>query len=151
MSTVDLNQAVQFYKDGNKEQAAQILTAVLKQDPKNEAAWLWMAACSDKLEERRMCLEKALEINPKNEKARLALEKLAPALGMVQTAGAVVQQPSVVENDLGLPENTVIQVPEKAPKKVNLYRRILVIGFMLLLLVIIGFLILSVISGAISL
>jgi len=36
-------------------------------------SWLWLAAKSDNLEEKRLCLNSVLELEPENEPASLAL------------------------------------------------------------------------------
>lgn len=48
----------------------------LKQDERNETAWLWLSGAVDNDEERAICLENVLTINPANERARRGLEEL---------------------------------------------------------------------------
>jgi tetratricopeptide (TPR) repeat protein len=63
---------------GDKSGAIRILKEVVTKDPKNENAWLWLAASLDKHENKIRSLQKVLEINPNNQKARQALDKLTP-------------------------------------------------------------------------
>lgn len=68
-----------------------MLEQVLEQDDGNEQAWLALASVTDKPRERRICLENVLEINPNNERARQALEKMrasAPSSGAGATPPA---------------------------------------------------------------
>jgi hypothetical protein len=56
--------------------ARRLLEQVVVADERNELAWIWLASVVNTLAERRTCLEKALEINPSNARARDALRKL---------------------------------------------------------------------------
>ncbi len=72
----DLEQAIALIKSGEKADGQQLLIEVLKTDPKNDAAWVWMSAVVDTDDMRRECLEEALKFNPSNRAAALGLEKL---------------------------------------------------------------------------
>lgn len=71
-----LNTAIELAKSGNKGEAIKLLSEVVKQDPQNETAWSWLVVCVQTPEQKRYCLEKILQINPNNVKARQALEKI---------------------------------------------------------------------------
>ncbi len=45
MSDLETNQAIELIKQGNIAEGAKILSVVLKNQPDNELAWLWMSAC----------------------------------------------------------------------------------------------------------
>jgi hypothetical protein len=77
MRPYQLGDAVKLIKSGNKAAAFPILEEVLLANPRDENAWLWLYACVEDVDQKRHCLRKALEINPKNEHARQALKKLA--------------------------------------------------------------------------
>jgi hypothetical protein len=76
--TVDdlLERAIAALNEGRKAEARQLLMQVLRQDRRNEKAWLWMSGAVDTDQERRACLEQVLSINPDNEMARRGLELL---------------------------------------------------------------------------
>jgi WD40 repeat protein len=74
-----LRTGIQAAQSGNKAIARRILEQVTEQDPRNELAWIWMASIADSAAERRTYLQKVLEINPQNERARQALDKLEQA------------------------------------------------------------------------
>jgi hypothetical protein len=76
-----LRRAIAAIKAGDKAAGRRLLAAVIRNDPRNEAAWLWMAAALDSDEQRRTCLERVLAINPDNPTARRGLASLGPALG----------------------------------------------------------------------
>ncbi|MCD4674133.1 MAG: hypothetical protein K8R77_15835 [Anaerolineaceae bacterium] len=77
MSKKSVDQAIQLIRSGDKKSGGKLLAEIVKNDPHNETAWLWLAACFDKEEKKKYCLKKALEINPDNTKAWEALEKLS--------------------------------------------------------------------------
>jgi hypothetical protein len=72
----NLRQGIDAAKRGDKLAARRHLQQVLIADRNNEIAWMWMASVVDTLEERRRCLERALQINPNNDRAREALKRL---------------------------------------------------------------------------
>lgn len=74
-----LRTAIQAAQSGNKAIARRILEQVVEQDPANEVAWLWMTSVVDSVDERRACLEKVLAVNPNNERAKQAFDKLPRA------------------------------------------------------------------------
>ncbi|MBN1429259.1 MAG: YIP1 family protein [Anaerolineae bacterium] len=61
---------------GDKAAGREKLTKVVEQDQLHEQAWLWLSACVDTDEERIVCLQNVLTINPRSEAARQGLIKL---------------------------------------------------------------------------
>jgi hypothetical protein len=78
MTTHDLDQAIGLIKTGEIELGGEILVRLLQQDPDNEIAWEWLHLCARTDEQSIYCLNKVLELNPDNQRARTALEKLSP-------------------------------------------------------------------------
>jgi len=74
-----LNRAIIAAKAGRKTEARQLLEAVLDTDERNERAWLWLSGVVDSDEERIICLENVLSINPDNQAARKGLAVLKAA------------------------------------------------------------------------
>jgi len=72
-----LNMAIQSAKQGNKQGARVMLRQVLEQDKKNERAMLWMAKTANSPTERKQWLQRVINVNPDNEIASRALEKMA--------------------------------------------------------------------------
>jgi len=115
-----LDQAVQLIKAGNKQAALPILKELIQNEPGNEMAWLWLYSCVDAPEQKRFCLGKALEINPANDQARKALEKLtAPRLS------PAIQTPAPISQN-GVPPAASTKLAP--PKKPNSRRRWLIFG-----------------------
>ncbi len=77
--TEKLNQAIVAAKAGRKAEARRLLEAVLDADDRNERAWLWLSDVVESDEERIVCLENVLTINPDNEVARKGLAALQAA------------------------------------------------------------------------
>ncbi|GJM42758.1 MAG: hypothetical protein DHS20C20_30400 [Ardenticatenaceae bacterium] len=75
MST-QLEKAVAYIKSGDKQAGKAVLLRILKTDPANSRAWMYMSAVVNKPEMKRKCLEEAIELQPNNEMARNALAKL---------------------------------------------------------------------------
>jgi tetratricopeptide (TPR) repeat protein len=72
-----LRKGIEQLETGDRHGAAQALVRLLRQDPQNENAWWWLAACVDNEQQKRDCLQRLLEINPWNEEARTTLDQLA--------------------------------------------------------------------------
>lgn len=73
-----LRQAIKYIKDGERYKGKKVLIDILRSDPNNEIAWLWMSVVVDDLGQKQECLQKVLEINPNNQKA---LERLSRIKG----------------------------------------------------------------------
>ena len=72
-----LQQAIAAIKSGDKAGGQRLLAQLLKVEPRNENAWLWMSAAVSDDTQRRFCLEKVLAINPANATARQALSRMS--------------------------------------------------------------------------
>jgi hypothetical protein len=76
-----LQRAIAAIRAGDKTGGQRLLAEVIRNDPRNEAAWLWMSAALDSDEQRRTCLERVLAINPDNPTAQRGLASLGPTFG----------------------------------------------------------------------
>lgn len=65
-----LQEAIIAIKKGEKELGKKLLTEILRTDPNNEVAWLWMSTVVKDSSQRQQCLERALKINPNNQAAQ---------------------------------------------------------------------------------
>jgi hypothetical protein len=77
-----LQQAIDAAKAGRKEEAWRLLERVLDVDERNEQAWLWLSSVVDEDEDRIICLENVLTVNPRNAAARKGLAALRAGAGM---------------------------------------------------------------------
>jgi tetratricopeptide (TPR) repeat protein len=91
MAKIDawLRGGVEAAKAGERDKARRLLEQVIEADEDNETAWLWLSAVVDTKAERIKCLETALELNPANQDAKMALEWLR--------SGVVSEPPPQVE------------------------------------------------------
>jgi tetratricopeptide (TPR) repeat protein len=77
--TQQLKAGIAAAKAGKRQEAHQLLMAVLRADEENEMAWLWLSGVVTGTDERRICLENVLTLNPNNQLAQRGLAKLDPA------------------------------------------------------------------------
>ncbi len=71
-----LRHGIAAAKAGRKQEARQLLFQVTELDEQNEQAWLWLSGVVESLEDRRVCLENVLAINPHNTHAQAGLHWL---------------------------------------------------------------------------
>ena len=71
-----LQQGIAAVKAGRKQDAHTFLMRVVELDDHNELAWLWLSGIIESFEDRRICLENVLEINPDNATAQAGLRWL---------------------------------------------------------------------------
>ncbi len=71
-----LRQGITAVKAGNRTEGREWLMKVLAADDHNEQAWLWLSGVVTSPEERRVCLENVLTLNPDNNLAQKGLAKL---------------------------------------------------------------------------
>ena len=70
-----LQQGIEVYKSGKKEEARKIFISFVKENPQSERGWEWMYHVSQTGEERIYCLQQVLHINPGNKKAEKLLNE----------------------------------------------------------------------------
>src|SRR5512145_1640430 len=74
MTTLD--DAIQAIRMGNREEGRRMLEEILEVDENNEQVWLWLTSVVEQDEDREVCLENVLALNPNNIVARKGLEAL---------------------------------------------------------------------------
>ncbi len=83
-------QGIAAAKAGENDRARALLQQSIRLDPRNEAAWVWLASLARDQRERLFCFQKLLQINPQNETAlqALAAMNIAPEqlLGAARSA-----------------------------------------------------------------
>lgn len=83
MSTLD--DAIQAIRMGDRDQGRQILEEILEEDESDEEVWLWLSSVVDTDEDREICLENVLALNPDNVVAQKGLEALRSGTFNVHT------------------------------------------------------------------
>jgi len=65
-----LEQGITALQNGDKIKARRLFSRAIQAHPQSEQVWLWLSGAVDSEEERLMCLNKVLALNPGNEAAR---------------------------------------------------------------------------------
>ena len=71
-----LRQAIQAARNGQELTARDLFQEVVRIDPENEAAWMWLSGLLDPLEDRILACERVLSINSENQRVRSYLNQL---------------------------------------------------------------------------
>ena len=87
-----LANGIKAAKQGRKTQARTILYQVLDQEPRNETAWVWLSYVVETPEDRQVCLENVLTLNPENQYAQRGLIQLR-RLALTQPVGLSAAKP----------------------------------------------------------
>lgn len=69
-----LQEGIVAAKAGERAQARELLQRVVEADERNARAWLWLSGVVTTLEDREVCLENVLALEPDNARARQGLE-----------------------------------------------------------------------------
>ena len=69
-----LRQGITAARAGDKETARNLLMRVVEQDERNAPAWLWLSGVVEGLDDREVCLENVLALDPENQAAHKGLE-----------------------------------------------------------------------------
>ena len=97
-----LDEGIASLSIGNKEEARRKLMQVINADERNEHAWLYLSEAVESDEDRQICLENVLTINPANERAETELKALQEKMARGQVTEADLICPSCgVTNPLG--------------------------------------------------
>ncbi len=68
-----LREGIAAAKAGQRERARELLIRIVEEDEENLAAWLWLSGVVDSLDDKEVCLENVLELDPGNDAARKGL------------------------------------------------------------------------------
>jgi hypothetical protein len=63
-------------RKGHKAKAHTLFRQAVEVDPYHEMVWLWLASVVETEEDRRVCFENVLELNPSNPTARRQLQHI---------------------------------------------------------------------------
>ena len=64
--------------NGRRAEARRLLEGIVQAAPRSERGWLWLTDTVETDEERRFCLTRVLDVNPRNSLARRELDILGP-------------------------------------------------------------------------
>lgn len=88
-----LDEGIALLRAGRKDEARSKLMQVINAEERNEYAWFYLSEVVETDEDRRICLENVLAINPTNEQAETTLEALEAKI-REQTEAAGILCPS---------------------------------------------------------
>lgn len=69
-----LSRAILAIREGDHSAAKSLLRSLLREQPENELAWLWLAVIADTDEARLKCYEQVVLVNPLNNTAQRGLK-----------------------------------------------------------------------------
>ncbi len=72
-----LQRGIQAARANQPDTARELFQQVIRHDPRNETAWLWLSSVAKDNRERLFCLKQLLAINPDNEYALKGMQALA--------------------------------------------------------------------------
>jgi hypothetical protein len=113
-----LSAGVDAVKENRLEEARELLYQVIDLDDRNEKAWLWLSGVSTGIEERIVCLESVLAINPHHEVARQGLDHLKTQrrqLGARQSAARKIREAKEAIGHLRASQPKVMTLREAPP------------------------------------
>jgi tetratricopeptide (TPR) repeat protein len=71
-----VQEAIQAYNAGDMDKAQALLMEATELNDEHEQAWMWLSLVVEDEEDKRICLENVLSINPNNQGARERLKEL---------------------------------------------------------------------------
>jgi hypothetical protein len=118
--TDDLQQGIAALRAGDKVEARRLIGRVIRQNPRNAHAWLWLSGAVETDQERLTCLNKVLALNPENKAAQrgvTALQKRVPVTSPAPIETQPVPQPraSLVQSVLGTDPAATARFPTLDP------------------------------------
>jgi hypothetical protein len=88
-----LQNAIESARLGFYEDAQKLLLQVIRQDPNNALAWLWLAQTLDDPKRQADCLRQALRIDPENSDALAGVEALRTGMPLPEPGAGVIVEP----------------------------------------------------------
>ncbi|WP_162909996.1 tetratricopeptide repeat protein [Aggregatilinea lenta] len=104
LSTTDLLSASKEFLDlykagksaarqGNREEAHDLFRRAIELDPYHEQVWLWLASVVDNDEDKRVCFENVLQLNPSNPTARQHLQRIEEKEAVAEVRRRMIAPP----------------------------------------------------------
>jgi len=132
----NLKRAIEVIKAGDKKKGGEILFEIINKQPKNELAWAWLSVCVRDDKQKKYCIEKVLEINPDNLKAKQALERLnridEPPLDEITKSPSISKNSQIESQD----KDSKPKAQKHLETNSNAYK--IIVGGLLLIIIISG-------------
>jgi tetratricopeptide (TPR) repeat protein len=115
-----LNEGIAAARSGQAAQARDLLMQVVEADENNESAWLWLSGVVEGLEDRQVCLENVLALNPDSVAAQKGLawidqQHARQGLSLEAASPAETPPPSTSELDAPPPASQAAAPPASPP------------------------------------
>ena len=91
-----LQQGIAAAKAGRKHESRQLLSRVIEADEQQPAAWWWLSQIVDSLEEKEICLENVLTLDPDHDLAQAELAAVKHQRARFEAQGQVPKPPKAV-------------------------------------------------------
>jgi hypothetical protein len=131
-----IRQAIQAVQSGDKEVGRRLLAQVLRADPTDIEAWLWMSEAVDSDEQKRDCLRRVLSLDPENQAAQSRIATLlTPAPSTEPDEWATPRRSGDYGRRSIGPKSRTVAKPGPTPaQRTRGYRNTMLAGAQLLLL-----------------
>jgi tetratricopeptide (TPR) repeat protein len=136
----ELADAIEYIRLGNRDEGREILEELLEEDESNDMGWLWMSAVIEDDEERKICLENVVAINPDNAVAQRALKAIEDGSFDLNNmmSDALEDYEALAEDDdedYDIDEDEDLEMPSTMKKKSGVNVRLIVLGVFIFVIV----------------
>ena len=120
-----LQNAIESAQLGFYDDARGLLLQIIRQDPNNVLAWLWLAQTLDDPKRQADCLLQALRVEPDNSDALAGVEALRAGMPLPEPGGGIITEPEPEFPESGdmfgwgallTEESEVVSAPESEPE-----------------------------------
>lgn len=108
-----LKEGIAAAKAGERQKALDLLLQVVDADERNEQAWLWLSGVVENTEDRCICLQNVLAINPDHTLAKQGLAKLEEASAIATDPDEIIVRREYEANSLA----AAVLYPERLVKE----------------------------------
>jgi tetratricopeptide (TPR) repeat protein len=106
-----LQEGITAAKSGQRERAYDLLRQIVEEDEENTLAWLWLSEVTDSWEDREICLENVLALDPTNETARKGLAWVREQIEASASTSAGTAPAPTPTQEASSTESTPARVP----------------------------------------
>ena len=120
-----LHNAIESAKLGFYDDARGLLLQIIRQEPHNALAWLWLAQTLDDPKRQADCLQQALRVEPDNPDALAGVEALRAGMPLPEpgVGGAAEPEPEFAEPDALLNWGALYSEEVAAVPEADVYHR----------------------------
>jgi Tfp pilus assembly protein PilF len=109
----NLQRGIEHAREGNRSASRDVFIQLTVQYPNNAQGWLWLAGVAEGPEERRMALERVLELDPTNEMAIKGMQ----AMGITEPAPQETSNLDLTTEELAVLERLGVRAGRQSPAR----------------------------------